>query len=121
MVNKSNSDDLVDKAIKPLLDKLLTTLPATAGGVIQTNDADGLHLRFKHRDDYYKVLSSAYNTTSNTTHLNIIKVASALTTCRECERIDDICVDGSSDLKAAYMNEYQWAASLVKGIIDGEQ
>ena len=117
MVKEIDSEDVVDKAIKPLLAKLLLEIPTDKLGLIESNDDDGLHLRFYHNESFYKVLGSAYNHASRSAHLNLIRVASAATTCRECERITDISVSGDSDLQGEYLAKYEWMLARIKNII----
>lgn len=125
------TDDGVNIALKPLLEKLQAHLKVAFPHIHTklTNDTDdrdkydccdGLCLSMVYdRDTTYKILGSEWHCHGQLAFLNVAEVGSPDDKAYRGQLLERAEIDGSQDLAAEFLDWYDWIESVATNLLEG--
>ena len=114
---KVMTNEEVNDALQPLLRKIEDAMPKKANARFGRTELDGDFMRFESTTGHFKVLGSEYHAHTQLAYLSVVKVDSWHQEARRGTLVEQVEVDGSKDLTAAYMAHFDWLLEVTTNLV----
>lgn len=130
IVPENMTDEGVNVALKPCLEKLQAYLAQNFPSVVTILDNDddtdrdgrydGNFLAITYKEDVvFKVLGSQWHSRDQVAYLNVVQLENAYIKAHRGQQIERAEIDGSKDLQAEFLDWYEWLESVVTNLLEG--